>query len=70
MTIEQFNSHPFGFGDQANYKDGNIYQIASVDFEEQLVGLYMNISGGKPDDISWVRCENIEIQGRDIISKS
>jgi hypothetical protein len=59
MTIEEFDTTGFGNGDLGIYKNKE-YAIASVDFEERLVGLLMNISGGEPDDISWVRCENIE----------
>ncbi len=61
MTIEQFNKTRFGAGDRAIYlKDGNTYDVAMVDFQEQLIGLQMNISGGDPDDVTWVRCENVE----------
>ena len=60
MTTEEFNKQGFGAGDKARYKDGNIYDVATVDFEEQLIGLLMHISGGEPDDVSWVRCENVE----------
>lgn len=61
MTKEEFNNQGFGAGDKAKYnKDGNIYDVASVDFGEQLIGLLMNISGGEPDGISWVRCENVD----------
>ena len=38
------------------------YGIATVDFEERLVGIYEMISGAESeDDISWKRCENIEL---------
>ncbi len=57
MTIEEFNNTRFGGSMYADYK-GDRYQIASVDFEESLVGLFMDISGGDEGDISWVRCEN------------
>lgn len=60
MTIEQFNKQGFGAGDKALYKDGKVYDVATVDFEEQLIGLLMNIPGGEPDDVSWVRCESVE----------
>jgi len=58
MTIDQFNNATFGNRDRAIY-DGETYQIRSVDFKEALVGLLMEISGGDPDEITWVRCENI-----------
>lgn len=60
MTIEEFNKNGFIAGDFAKYKDGNYYDIASVDFDEKLIGLLMRISGGEPDEITWVRCENCE----------
>lgn len=59
MTTEQFDELKFGAGDKVLFKDGNVYDIATIDFEERLFGLLMNISGGEPDDISWVRCENV-----------
>ena len=59
MTTEEFNSTSFGAGDRAIYK-GIVADVASVDFEEQLIGLHLKISGGDPFDISWVRCENVE----------
>ncbi len=61
MTLDQFDNTRFGAGDKARYRDGNTYDIKSVDFEERLIGLLMNISGGEPDDISWVRCENCDL---------
>ncbi len=60
MTAEEFDKQSFGAKDKARYKDGNVYNVATVDFEEQLIGLLMNVSGGEPDDVSWVRCENVE----------
>ena len=58
MTIEEFNNSGFGTGDRALYH-GEIYLISALDFEEKLVGLLLHISGGDPEEISWVRCENI-----------
>lgn len=60
MTIEEFNNQGFGAGDKAKYKDGNIYNVASVDFEEQLIGLDIEIEGDDEDIITWVRCENVD----------
>ena len=59
VTTEEFSKQSFGAGDKARYKDG-IYVVATVDFDEQLIGLLLNISGGEPDDVSWVRCENVD----------
>ncbi len=60
MTVEEFLNTGFRSGDNANYK-GKEYPIAQVDFEECLIGLLMEIPGGDPDDVSWVRCENITL---------
>ena len=60
MTTEQFDKQGFGAGDKVRYKDGNVYDVATVDFDERLIGLLMHISGGEPDDVSWVRCENVD----------
>ncbi|MGB4820368.1 MAG: hypothetical protein WBP33_14760 [Saprospiraceae bacterium] len=63
MEIIEFNNQRFGSGDKVRYRDGNIYEIASLDFTENLIGLKMNISGGEPDDVTWVRYENVEYLG-------
>lgn len=60
MTEAEFDKQSFGAGDKARYTDGQVYDVAQVDFQERLIGLLMHISGGEPDDISWVRCENVE----------
>lgn len=60
MTIEEFNNTKFSIHDWAIYK-GAKYKIASVDFEEQLIGLLMNNDPENPKEISWVRCENAEL---------
>jgi len=59
MTIDQFNKSRFGTGDKAKYTDGKTYVVAQVDFEEQLLGLLMEIDGGEEGEVSWVRCENV-----------
>ena len=58
MTIEEFDKTGFAAGDFAKHKHG-IFPIVTVDFEEKLIGLQMKIEGGDPEEISWVRCENI-----------
>lgn len=62
MTIEEFNAIGWGCGMKAKHKDGNVYDVVSCDFEEKLVGLKGMVSGASDDYISWVRCENIEIE--------
>ena len=54
MTREEFNHHSFGSGQSFIYK-GESFPLASVDFEEGLIGLdtYDDIN-----DCKWVRCEN------------
>lgn len=56
MTITEFNKTGFGAGDKAEY-DGKVYDIASIDFKEQLIGL-IGITQGS-EEIEWVRCENV-----------
>jgi len=61
MTIEQFNKTGFTGKMKCRFQ-GEIYGVASVDFEEKLIGIYEEIQGcDNPDEISWKRCENIEI---------
>lgn len=61
MTIEEFNNTGWSGGMTAQYHhDGKNYPVASCDFAEQLVGL-KGIVQNEPDEISWVRCENISL---------
>ncbi len=59
MTIEEFNATGWGAGMSARYK-GATYEIASCDFDEQLVGL-LGVVTNEPGSVSWVRCENITV---------
>lgn len=61
MTIEEFDKIGWTGNMKCIFQDEE-YGIATVDFEERLVGIYEMISGAESeDDISWKRCENIEI---------
>ena len=61
MTIEEFDKIGFTGNMKCIFQDKE-YGIASVDFEERLVGIYEMISGSeREDDISWKRFENITI---------
>lgn len=61
MTITQFDQTGFTGNMKCRY-DGKTYCIASVDFQEKLIGIYEEIQGcDNPDEISWKRCENIEL---------
>jgi len=64
MTIEQFNSTRWTFGMKAKYSDGEIYPVASCDFGEKLVGL-KGVVQSEPDEVSWVRCENVTLMPSD-----
>lgn len=55
MTIEQFDKTAFTKGMRAKTEDGYIYYIVSLDLEERLIGVKTVA------DISWLRCENIEL---------
>ena len=57
MTIDEFNKTGFSGGMKCEY-DGKVYDIASVDFEEALVGI-QEIEYS--EELSWKRCENIKI---------
>lgn len=58
MTLAEFNQQGWRPNMWAEYK-GKVYAIASCDFEEQLVGLDGVIE--YCDEITWVRCENINL---------
>lgn len=65
MTIEEFKNTCFYYGMTAEYKN-ETYFIASVDFEENLIGLDDGITecekcGCEQTIIKWVRCENCKI---------
>jgi hypothetical protein len=60
MTREEFRNARFGNHDQVEYK-GQYYNISSVDFEEDLFGIEMNIPGGDEGDITWIRCESSNV---------
>ena len=55
MNYEQFNAQRWGYGMSCTYK-GKVREIASVDFEEGLVGL-----SDREETIQWVRHENCEL---------
>lgn len=58
MTIDEFNKTAFYPGMRAIYK-GNVYTLATVDFDEALIALLGVVLG--QNEPSWVRCENIEL---------
>lgn len=60
MTQEQFDKQKWGVDMKCVY-DERIRDIVSVDFEERLIGLRPETIFDKGDDISWVRCENVEL---------
>lgn len=55
MTIDEFKNYGWISNKKCKYKE-DVCDIATVDFEENLVGLEDNLS---PSGITWVRCENI-----------
>ncbi len=59
MTQQEFLSTSFGKGDEAIYKKKS-YRIKSVDFEEMLIGIIGLFDESDEDDVTWLRCENIE----------
>lgn len=55
MTLQEFDATSWGSKMFAAYH-GHIYRIASVDFEERLIGLLHE--DRNEQTILWVRCEN------------
>jgi len=61
MTQLEFDKTGFT-GNMKCVFQGEEYGIATVDFEERLIGIYEMISGAESEeDISWKRCENITL---------
>ena len=58
MTIDEFNKTSFGPGMKIKY-DGVIRDVISADFTEFLFGFI--IDGGDFNNLSWARCENVEL---------
>ena len=58
MTREEFSRYRFSSADKVEYM-GDVYDIASLNFGEDLVGIKYF-----PEDnefVYWVRCENVNI---------
>lgn len=66
MTIEEFNNTAFTANSKAFYK-GTAYEIATVNFEEKLIGfedpneIVTGEDGEEYPVIYWVRCENCKM---------
>jgi hypothetical protein len=63
MSIEDFDKTRWGAGMKVTYH-GKERDIASVDFQEKLIGLVEDNEIGDPDEessLDWVRCENCEL---------
>ena len=58
MSIEEFDKTSWRGGD-AVFFDGEIFPVASVDFDEKLIGIIREIEND-PDQITWKRCENCD----------
>lgn len=58
MTREEFNSTKWGAGMKCTVEGSVPYDVVSVNFGEALVGLdcFDDV-----DDLSWYRCESVEI---------
>jgi len=54
MEKDQFDKQVWKSGMKAKYHGGE-FEIATVNFEEQLVGLW------DKEEVNWVRCENIDL---------
>lgn len=61
MTIQEFDKTGWTGKMKGIYKK-EIFNIASVDFEEKLIGLLLPCNELKDDfELTWVRCENVEL---------
>lgn len=61
MTQSEFQKTSFGRGDKVEYR-GNMYLLAAVDFEEQLIGFVSEEDFDSGDyEYSWARCENCKV---------
>lgn len=59
MTLEEFKKTRMGAGDKFKYsKDGNIYDIVALDFDEALFAYWPE--NQQQETMWWVRCENVE----------
>ncbi len=63
MSITEFDDTGWTPGMFARYTDGKVHPVASCDFEEKLVGL-LGIVADEPDEVSWVRCENVTLENQ------
>lgn len=61
MTLDQFDKVRWTGNMKAMYRDGKTYDVGSVDFLEQLVGILGYAAGADENNLQWVRCENVEI---------
>jgi hypothetical protein len=57
MTQQEFAKQGFRFGDKVSYK-GIDYEICAIEFEEMLIAIDET---GDPKNLSWKRCENVEL---------
>jgi len=60
MNVEAFDSVKWTGQMRVEYKN-KIYDVASVDFEERLIGISGYCDGGDESDVQWIRCENAVI---------
>ena len=62
MTQEEFDKTNFSRRVKVSYKGGaDPLYVVSVDFEERLLGVSETINVLSDGDISWVRCENVDL---------
>lgn len=60
MTQQEFDKTEFVVGMTAVYDDYK-YRVASVNFKEYLIGLGDINECVEDDDLTWVRCESVEL---------
>lgn len=59
MTTKEFSQTKFGQGMRVKlFEDGTVYEIASVDFDTEEFGIYLN---SKTEEIYWVSCIDVDL---------
>jgi hypothetical protein len=61
MTREEFNNTRWGSGMKCYAASGGEFDILAVNFPEALIGVVDDKDCFETDEISWYRCESVEL---------
>ena len=62
MTLDEFDDMRWSGGMRITYKDRpQEFEVAAVCFEERLVAFQDDFMTGNISDLSWARCENVDV---------